>query len=254
MAMKHLVNLHYLFTLAGVNAVWNYLQHEFLNIRERRSIIGGHLSAKVPVYWVLFLRVFLGIKWLKEGLKKVSEGWLDPGVGGIFDVDLSKIYLPGVDFMATGATSGASPDAATAASAAADGAAAASEYGEPILKEALGIYNWVAANILGAHPTIAFLSQSGVVLAQLAVGICLILGLFTFPAALVSIAMGVMFIISGWGNVELWWYLTAAIVMLGGAGKGLGLDHYVMPALKRWWNGTRLAKKTWLYIDEPRLK
>lgn len=244
-AMKHLVNVHYLFTLAGFNAVWNYLQHEFFRIRENRSIMRGHLAAKIPTYWALPLRVFLGYKWLNEGIKKVMTGWLDPGAGGVFDVDPSRIYLPGI--ASWGDTSGAT-------SATANGNGGDGSYAEPILEEALGIYNWFAANILGIHPTVSYLAQSGVVIAQVVVGLCLIVGLFTVPAALVSIAMGVMFIVSGWGNVELWWYLSAAVVMLGGAGKGFGLDHYAMPWLKKFWNGTTLAKKTYLYVDEPRLK
>jgi NADH dehydrogenase len=40
--------------------------------------------------------------------------------------------------------------------------------------------------------------------------------------------------------------------MLGGAGRGLGLDHWVMPWIKNWWNGRKLAKKSYLYSGEPR--
>jgi NADH dehydrogenase len=63
-----------------------------------------------------------------------------------------------------------------------------------------------------------------------------------------------MFIASGWGNPELLWYIFAALVMLGGAGRGLGLDHWVMPALHRWWNRRTLAHKLYLYTGEPRIK
>ena len=41
MAMKHMINLYYLFTIAGVNQCWEYLKHEFLDIHDNRSIIGG---------------------------------------------------------------------------------------------------------------------------------------------------------------------------------------------------------------------
>ncbi|AFG36189.1 NAD(P)/FAD-dependent oxidoreductase [Spirochaeta africana] len=259
MAMKHLVNVHYLFSLAGVNAVWNYLQHEFFRIREKRSIMRGHMAAKLPTYWALPLRVFLGYKWLNEGLKKVMTGWLDPGAGGVFDADPGRVYLPGLTFWgdasgATSATPAEEVSGATSATAAANGGGGDGSWGQPILEESLAIYDWFAATVLSIHPSVAFLAQSGVVIAQVVVGIFLILGLFTIPAALASIAMGVMFIVSGWGNTELWWYLTASLVMLGGAGKGFGLDHTVMPLIKKFWNGTTLAKKTYLYVDEPRLK
>ncbi|HKJ86666.1 MAG TPA: NAD(P)/FAD-dependent oxidoreductase, partial [Spirochaetia bacterium] len=117
---------------------------------------------------------------------------------------------------------------------------------------ALGIYTWFAETVLSASPLLAFLLQSAVVLGQVAIGLALIGGLFTFPAAAVSIGFSIMFITSGWGNPELLWYIMASIVMLGGAGRGFGLDHYIMPWLHRWWNGRKLAKKTYLYTGEPR--
>ncbi|MFW6223622.1 MAG: NAD(P)/FAD-dependent oxidoreductase, partial [Spirochaetota bacterium] len=78
--------------------------------------------------------------------------------------------------------------------------------------------------------------------------------LFTFAAAGVSIILALVFIASGWGDPELLWYIFASLVMLGGAGRGLGLDHWVMPALKRWWNRRTVAHKLYLYTGEPRIK
>jgi NADH:ubiquinone reductase (H+-translocating) len=255
MAMKHLVNLHYLFGIAGINAVWEYLQEEFFTIKHNRSIMGGHLSAKIPTYWAVPLRIFLGAKWLLEGTKKIfKEDWLYPGEGGWFNVDPSQIRLPGVQFWdsATAATGAATGDAATAATTAATGAAeGASQWGEALI-EALPIYTWFAETVLSFSPTITFWLQTAVVLTQVGIGLALIFGAFTFLSGVASIGLGLMFIASGWGNVELLWYLAASFVMLGGAGKAFGLDHWIMPALKRWWNGTRFARKTYLYIGEPR--
>jgi len=263
MAMKHMINLHYLFGIAGINAVWRYLQHEFFTIKERRSFIGEHLAYKIPVYWAVPLRLFLGGKWLFEGIKHISEGWLNPGEEGLSQVWTGAVKLPGVVFegaadAASSATGQAAADAASSASPAAEGAAegaaqAASQYGEPLI-EALGIYTWFAENILSASPLLAFLLQSAVVLGQVAIGLALIAGLFTFPAAVVSLGFSLMFIASGWGNPELLWYIMASIVMLGGAGRGFGLDHYVMPWLKHQWNHTTLAQKTHLYDGEPVIK
>ncbi len=255
MAVKHLVNLHYLFGLAGINAIWGYLKHEILNIKERRSLIGEIAAYKIPNYWTLPLRLFLGGKWLYEGIVKIKEGWLNPGWGGFFDPDISAIHLPGVKF--GDAVAGASAAAGNAADAVAGASAAAAEtaveYGKPLM-EALGIYTWFAENILSISPTFAFIMQVIVVLAEIAVGLALVGGLFTFISAGVSILLGMMFIFSGWGNPELLWYIAAGIVMLGGGGRGFGLDHWVMPFIKRWWNGRKLAQKTYLYLDEPIVK
>ncbi|MFP4534670.1 MAG: FAD-dependent oxidoreductase [Spirochaetaceae bacterium] len=255
LAVKHLVNLHYLFGLAGVNACWNYIREEFLDIKERRSMFGGHFAWKIPVYWALPLRLWLGGKWLSEGIKHIRDGWLNPGEEGLSEVWTGAIKLPGVSFGNGDGGSGASPADGGSASTPAEGAEgaseAASEYGEPLI-EALGIYEWFAENILSASPLLAFLLQSGVVLGQVAIGLALIGGLLTFPAAVVSIGFSLMFIASGWGNPELLWYIMASFVMLGGAGRGFGLDHWVMPWLHDKWNGTALAKKSYLYTGEPR--
>lgn len=254
MAMKHMINLHYLFGIAGVNAVWRYLQHEFFTIKERRSFIGGHLAAKVPVYWTVPLRLFLGGKWLYEGIKHIGDGWLNPGDNGLAEVWTGAIKLPGVVFEDAGSAATGADAGSAATGAAAEGAAeGAAEYGEPLM-EALGIYTWFAENVLSASPLLAFLLQSAVVLGQVAIGLALIGGLFTFPAAVVSIGFSIMFIFSGWGNPELLWYIMVSIVMLGGAGRGFGLDHWVMPWLKYQWNSTKLAQKTHLYDGEPVIK
>jgi NADH dehydrogenase len=271
MAVKHLINMHYLLGLAGINAVWEYLQEEFFTIKGGRSVLGSHLAAKIPTYWALPLRLWLGGKWIYEGVTKIIEGWLSPGSGTLFSPETTQIRLPGVSFgdavsaasewveegaAAAGQAATATADAVAAATewvaeGAAEGVAAASQYGEPLI-QALGIYNWFAETVLSWSPGLTFVLQIVVVLAEVAIGLALVGGLFTFLAAAASIGLGLMFIASGWGNPELLWYIFAAIVMLGGAGRGFGLDHYVMPWLRKWWQGRRLAHRTYLYTGEPR--
>jgi NADH dehydrogenase len=113
------------------------------------------------------------------------------------------------------------------------------------------VYTWFAHNVLSASPLLAFLLQAVVVIVEIGLGLAFVGGAFTWLAAVVSILIGVMFIASGWGSPELLWYMFGALVMMGGAGRALGLDHWIMPWLKGWWNGTRFAKRTYLYTDEP---
>lgn len=315
MAMKHVVNLHYLWGLAGVNAVWGYIKHEFLDVKDRRSFIGGHLAAKIRVYWAFPLRIFLGAKWFLEGFNKVRDGWLNPeniyivsqasdggtaatpgngGNGGEAGAEAGNQAAEG----AADAGSGASPaweggaegageaadgaaeaanqaaqgaaDAGSWATPAADGAAEAAEGAvdavaaatpgaegeawagvEPLISEPWGIYQWFEQTIIVQVP---FVFQALVVVAELGIGLALIGGLFTFLSAGASILLGLMFIVSAMTGPEILWYIFAAIVIMGGAGRGLGLDHWVIPWIKNWWNGRRIAKKTHLYIDEPRKK
>jgi len=215
------------------------------------------------------------VKWLIEGIKKIQEGWLVAGGGGLFSPDVTRIRLPGVSFaQAVSAASevveeGAvaiapAADAATAvvtqaadATAAATGAvvdAATAVVTQAALMPAIKPYLWFAEKVLSASPFIAFALQVVVVLAEIAVGLALIGGTFTTIAAAVSIALGLMFIFSGWGNPELLWYIAAAIALFFGAGKFLGLDYWIMPALKRFWSRFRIAHKTYLYVGEPDLR
>lgn len=222
MAMKHLVNLHYLFGVAGFNAIWAYITHEFFNIQERRSIIGGHASKKSHTFWLAILRVYVGIMWFIEAYKKVQEGWL------------KDIKIP--MFM---------PDAASSASVAAEGAEGAIAQAPSILSAPPAFFN----TFMGILKPFGMQFQILVVVAELGIGLLLIAGLFTFLASAASVFFCLNFILSamfGWDKV---WFIFAGIACMGGAGRALGLDYYVMPWLKRWWNNTSLAKKTYLFVE-----
>lgn len=96
--------------------------------------------------------------------------------------------------------------------------------------------------------------QTMIVSVEVLIGLALIGGLFVFPAAGVSIIMCFVFIFSGFFSWSQVWFIFAAFLMLGGAGRVLGLDYWVQPWLKKWWNGSSLAKKSYLYFGEPRRK
>jgi NADH dehydrogenase len=96
--------------------------------------------------------------------------------------------------------------------------------------------------------------QVMIVMVELAIGLALFGGLFTWIAAVVSLGMCIIFTLSGMFAWNQLWFVFAAVLMLGGAGRAFGLDHWVMPWLKKWWNGTRFALRTYLYSDEPARK
>ncbi|AHC16808.1 FAD-dependent oxidoreductase [Salinispira pacifica] len=291
MAAKHLINVHYLFELAGVNAVWGYLKEEFLTIRNKRSIIGGHASAKIPAYWALPARLWLGFVWVVEGLKKVGEGWLNFSEGtksgwmfsqGVTQAGAAEAvaaaspeWEEGAE--AAGETAGeaaaaAGDAAAEAGEAAADATAAATEWAGEATEAAAEavngwtinldqtIFQWDSPIVVWFRETFMDglfallpyqLFQVMIVGAEVAIGLALIAGLFTWPAAVASIGLVFVFILSGMFSWAQLWFLFLAIVMMGGAGHVAGLDHWVMPWLKRRWNSTQLAQRTHLYTDEP---
>ncbi|AAM25616.1 NADH dehydrogenase [Caldanaerobacter subterraneus subsp. tengcongensis MB4] len=223
MAIKHLVNMHYLFGVAGIDAVLSYIYHEFFEVKNNRSILGGHIAAHVPTFWLVLLRIYVGALWLIEGINKIQQGWLDP----------SKIFI-----ITASDVSGATANATSGATAV--------QTLQPLLKEPPAFYKWFMDTFVVPH---AFLFQVMVVLAEVAIGLALIAGLFTFLASAGSIFLALNFILSAMADKSILWYIFAAIALMGGAGRSFGLDYYVIPWIKNWWKKTTFARKTYLYIS-----
>lgn len=223
MALKHLINLHYLVLLGGLNLVWSYMNHEFFRMENRRSIMGGHISERTVNFWLVPLRIYVGSMWVYESIKKIQEGWLNP----------SNIKI------IVNATSGAS------ASGNGDWAQAAQQV-EPLLKEMPFFMDWIMNHIVAINP---FLFQSSIVITELIIGILIIVGLFTFISSGISVVLTFMFLLSAMADASILWYTFAGIALMGGAGRIFGLDYYIMPVIKKYWKKTKFAKKNYLYID-----
>lgn len=227
MALKHLVNIHYQYGVGGFARIWTYLMHEFVYVKEGRSIFGGHLSAKAPTFWLAILRIYLGIIWFIEGVKKISEGWLDPSNNFI-----AAMPKPGdVPMESTDAVTNATQ--------------VTQYWPEPILKKPPLIFQRFMENFIEPN---AYLFQVLIVLTEIAIGLALIAGLFTILASLGSIFLCLNFILSAMAGTEILWYIFAAIAMFGGAGRAFGLDYYVIPWLKHRWKKTYFARRTHLYV------
>jgi NADH:ubiquinone reductase (H+-translocating) len=305
MAMKHLINMYYLFRIAGLNQVWEYFKHEFLDMKSGRSIIGGFFSYKVRGYWPLLLRLWLGVSWLFEGINKIGEGWLafssgsksgwmfsagivQAGVAAAADATSAATAAAGTaatsaataaaSTAATSAATAAAGTAATSAATAAAGTAATSaataaagtaaagvvaaapdafqaiwDMTKPILDPQSGIVHWFKTTFMdGLFSYLPFSAfQSMVVFTELGIGLIFLGGFFTWFGAVASIALTLVFTLSGMFRWDQAWFFFAAIVMMGGAGRAFGLDYWSVPLFKRWWNGTRLARRSHLYGDDP---
>ena len=228
MGTKHMVNLHYLWGVGGFRQCVSYIMHEFFDIRDRRSMLGGHLSAKTPILWLAILRIYLGIIWLLEGIKKVQEGWFDPTKNFVVTMP-SASNLP-----------------QQTADAVSNATQVTQYWPEPLLKRPPAIYDWVMDTFIAPNH---YLFQVGLVLTELAIGLALIAGLFTVLASFGSLFLCANFIMSAMAGKEIFWHIFAGIAMLGGAGRAFGLDYYVMPWLKNWWKKTRFARRSFLYVD-----
>ena len=219
MAMKHLVNLHYLWGVGGVKLIWNYMLHEFFHMKDRRSFVGGHLAHRTHTTWLIPLRLFVGAMWLLEGIKKVKEGWLNPA-------NIKIVTVAGTS-------------AATSTEAAAGTAA-------PIFSQPPALYQWFTDVVVTPN---AFLFQSSVVVMEILIGLALIAGLFTFFASIGSIFLCGNFILSAMAGYDILWYVVASIALMGGAGGAYSLDYFVMPWIKHRWKKTKIARTTYLYFD-----
>jgi len=277
MFVKHLINMVYFFQVAGLAKCWSYFKLEFFHVPDRRSFVGGLISKATPNFWVVPLRLFLGYKWFEEGITKLPRLLADPS-------DIFLIPAPVTDGVsaasewageaaaqaapavadataaATQAAAQAAPAAAEAVSAAtgaaAEGAAeAVSQWGAalPVPGFISDITSWTMGLFFhtadGGFTVLAQLFQGAMILGEVAVGLCLMAGLFTLPASVAAILMGLMIWASGMAPVEMLWYLAAAVATMGGSGSVLGLDYYVLPWLKTQWNRIPLVRKWYLFID-----
>ncbi|MDR3130291.1 MAG: NAD(P)/FAD-dependent oxidoreductase [Treponema sp.] len=291
MAMKHIVNLHYLIGVAGFNQCWEYIKHEFLDMRHGRSFVRGFGAYKTRGYWLLPIRLWLGLMWVFEGINKIGEGWLSwrdgsksgwmfsPGVSqsgaeaghpseaadavsaASAAEDLSGEALDAAGDLFGGGADTVSSAAVETVSAASEAASAAAEgafqgvwdLSKPILDINGAAALWFRTTFMdsiAAH--IPFqIFQLMVVLAEICIGLAMMGGLFTWWAAAASIVMCLVFTLSGmfaWNQV---WFIFAGFLLLGGAGRAFGLDCWVVPLFKKWWNGTRFARLSHWYLDGP---
>ena len=274
MALKHLVNCYYLHTVCGFNGWAKYLTHEIFRIGNKRSLLGGLIAGSIQGLWAVPLRMWLGLMWLFEGINKIGEGWLNSAKGTssswMFSAGVIQNGMPGYGQGAaeavTAATEEAAETAVEAVSAASDAAGSAVEAARAwapvwnldnsVLSWDSGLVTWFRETFMDGIASHIYYNvfQAMVVSVECLLGLALIGGLLTFPAAGVSILMCFVFILSGLFSWSQVWFIFAGFLLLGGAGRTLGLDYWVQPWLKKWWNGTALAQKTYLFFGSPRKK
>jgi NADH dehydrogenase len=199
-ALKHMVNMHYLFGIGGIAILAEYINHQLLHNLRKPSLLGPHFTAKSANFWLVPLRLYLGYMWIMSGLDKINSGWLQYEM------------LAGT----ANATSGASMM-------------------QLVSDHTPGWYAWIVDTIIVPY---AMLFQKLIIATEVGIGLALIAGLFTLIAAAVGVAMNINFILST--GLNDYWFLAASIACMGGAGRAFGLDHYVIPYLqrmsKRWWH------------------
>lgn len=271
MFAKHFINIIYFIQVLGWNKVWSYTRHEFFTIRKCRSFLGGHFSNRTPSFLLAPLRVWLGAVWLFEGVMKIVEGWFGKpmlteffgSANLMFQQILSKY---GYGSVSTDAVSSATAGAGEAAS---EGVAvfsyrllgmfdatlvssaelAHSTLASYAFKLDIPLVNWFVETFVLSGDGMQIFMQRAIVLAEIAIGLALIAGLFNFLSSGVSLILQFMFISTTGLYLNTVWMIFAAVAVLIGGGRTLGLDYYVMPWLKKRWKKFPFIRKWYLYND-----
>ncbi|MGE5559564.1 MAG: NAD(P)/FAD-dependent oxidoreductase [Chloroflexota bacterium] len=256
--MKHMVNLHYLFGIGGVELCIRYLKHEFLSSHFKPGLIEEQFTNVRPMFWLVPLRLYIGYMWITEAINKLNGGWwnnviikaADAGAGASSAAAAAAAAPAAVAgaSAAAGAAAAAAPAAtagATAAAGAAGAAGAATGGGMALIgAHTPGWYAWIVNTFIYPNP---IFFQRAIVITEMLLGVLLVIGLFTFIAGVIGVIMNINFILST--GVYDYWFLVVSIAVMAGAGMSFGADKYVMPWLMRQWRYFVRNKgiKLWLW-------
>jgi NADH dehydrogenase len=270
MLIKHMVNFYYGIMVGGLRQFWSYIRHEFFHIKNKRSFVGGHFSKASPNFWLVPFRLWLGFMWLVEGIKKIDEGWLrepkmfeSTAVNNIIQgAGSGADSTAGATQSAADVVTEAAADVVTSATGAADTIVetvsnlpvyaqwivnhSPQGWGQPLVGDVPGFMQWIINKIVAPN---AVPFQTMMVVTEIIIGLCLIVGLLTFLCSAVSVVMTVGITLTGMSDATIIWYFFGGIALIAGAGSTFGFDYYVMPFLKRKWKSIGIVRKSYLYFD-----
>lgn len=251
MLIKHVVNMIYFMEVLGFHKLWSYMMHEFFHVENRRSFLGGHFSKRSPNFWMVPLRIFVGAKWLTEGLVKLPKVLENPS--DIFlmpsKVDVSaasEVYEEVVETVELAADAGLVDTVLHYSELlnSWDGALPVPGFIADIVEKSMDLIFYQPT---GEFTQLASVFQTIMVFGEILIGLALIGGLFTMLASAASVMMGGMIWLSGTAPLEMLWFMAAGVALIPGSGSTFGLDYYVLPFLKKRWMKLKFVQKWYLY-------
>lgn len=126
---------------------------------------------------------------------------------------------------------------------------AASTLSDYAFKLDVPFMNWFVNKFILANNGVQIAMQIFIVIAEILIGLALMGGLFTSPAAAFSLVLQFMFVCTTGLYLGTFWMVFAAVAVLIGAGRSLGLDYYAMPGLKKLWKRLPFVRKLYIYND-----
>jgi NADH dehydrogenase len=124
-----------------------------------------------------------------------------------------------------------------------------SKIGDFAFKLDVPFMNWFVDTLILPYDNVQLIMQVFIVVAEIIIGLALMGGLFTTPAAAVSLVLQFMFVCTTGLYLGTFWMIFAGIAVLIGAGRTLGLDYYAMPGLKKLWKKLPFVRKWYIYND-----
>lgn len=222
--LKFLVEFFYVLSVGGLGPAVRYAGARSALGDKAQGMIAGLSAPRASRLWFVPLRVYLGGLWFLEGYKKIigssqfaslknlgdlvtigSDSWLRQG----------NLQIPFPWLGADAVSSATMPGT------------------QGPLAESLPLWYEALMRTLMPTPALGMFFQTLLVLTETAVGLGLILGLFTWIASALSIAMTVNFFLAGMAGWQLLWILPASVALMSGAGRVLGADGRLMPYLFR---------------------
>jgi NADH dehydrogenase len=125
----------------------------------------------------------------------------------------------------------------------------ASKIGDYAFKLDIPLMNWFLDKLVLPFDGMQMFMQYFIVIAEVLIGLALMGGLFTTPAAAFSLVLQFMFVCTTGLYLGTFWMIFAGIAVLIGAGRTFGLDYYVMPGLKKLWKKLPFVRKLYIYND-----
>ena len=113
----------------------------------------------------------------------------------------------------------------------------------------LGIF-WILAAVGGLGDLNMLFWQHGLAsFIEIVTGAGILLGLFTWPLAVVSIILTITAWATNGFDMTHWFILLSSIAIMNGSGRGFGLDFYVVPLLQKLFGGLWYGKAKSIYDD-----
>lgn len=259
MLLKYMVNAHYLYGIVGIRGVGRYLYHEFYEKKQKKILPEQHWSTRMQAWWLTPLRMFFGVMWLWEGIKKVTEHWLTTpklasflgmAADGVSSASGTPSYITRIDDVFN-LDIGILHFILGKESRLVEGSTIASDFFAKLEILHIGDFNlveWFLRNIVLVTDGLAMFFQVLVVILEIAVGLMLLGGAFNFLGSAISLGLTMMFLTSTGLYEKSWWMIFASIAMMGGAGRAFGLDHYLQPWLNNIWDQFKRNGKLKLFF------